>query len=97
MQLSVEVSRPSDVQQHTRTVTGHALRHTGAWSHRHTHLRASKTVFCSQTPVNVWADVSPLPTGRAWGPWRRRKEGKAPHLSLLWPQILPVSEALCLP
>lgn len=97
MQLGVEVSTPRGVRQHTQMVTGHAPRHTGAWSCRHTHLRASKTVSCSQTQVDVWADVSPLPTGRAWGPWRRWKEGKASHLSLLWPQISPVSEALCLP
>lgn len=54
--------------------------HTGLELQSVRHLRATKTASCSQMPVNVWADVSPLPAGRTWGPRRRWEKGKAPHL-----------------
>lgn len=80
---------PSDVQQFTQTVTGYTPGHTEAWSYRHIQSpEVCQDSLCSQTLVNVWADVCPLSAGRAWGPWRRREEGKASHwesaLALDW-------------
>lgn len=88
MQVRAEARRPT--QAHPVTCSNslggsqvmppdtQSLGATGTGGHRH--RRAARTGSRSHTLVNVWADVSPLSTGRTRGPWRRREKGKAPHL-----------------
>lgn len=99
-QLSVEASRT--LQAYPQMGTS-SLRPSPPCSERHRGLGLqaqaisppipAKTASRSQMPVNVWADVSSLSTGRTWRPWRRWEEGKAPHLASSLASVRAVSEA----